>query len=1010
MRRKRNLKKLLAFTLAGAMVISGAGTTNQASAKTKTPALAKKKVTVKVGKTKKIKIKNYVKGLKAKITVKKKAIAKVKQKKNKIVVKAKKAGATNVILKLTYKVNGKKVTKKVKLKVKVKAASGSDSTSTATATATASSGAVTTGSATATSNPSATAKTSSAPSSSSSTPGSSDTTANPSGDADATETSAASDATETSSADDADATETSSASDTDKDADATETSSASDTDKDADATETSSASDTDKDADATETTAAEDADATETTAADDEDADATATTAADDKDADATETTAADDEDADATETTAADDKDEDAIETTAADDDDADASETSSADAGETESPESGDDETTASPASTEEADADATSTPRPSLSPGEAAYSENGFTSEDGTTIDSDDVLTTADEEDAVYYEITIDSDSLGTKETVTNEAGNTIYEISKKGKLTIFQPGEFVVSTTGSNAIAKNIEVDIDSETYALVDGASDILHIVLNGVNYEVESTTSEEVEEDGVTTTEYGDDAVIKIKKTTDISKVVITAAEGTTNYLTQTGTTSTDTDGESYYALGILSKKVPLTINGSGSIIIKDTYGTGIKVSDYTEGLKVLDAVLNITAGHVGIQTKTNGYFANTDLTVYAVDDAIKTTIDEDDVNDTDESMEAGDGLLEFYGGTFDITSEDGDGISAAYTMNEGATNEASYGCVTLNPTTMEVVTGVDVVQVTSSDDVGSRKGIKSGYLITVAEDAGTISVDTTKTEVGTSGSSGMGGEATTSEYADDAFHSNEDIVINGGTLNIAAADDGVHADNNLTVNDCTMNMTEAYEGLEAAYIDVNDGTLTINTSDDGMNAAGGSDSQSTEGGNWGPGGGNQSSSSTNYYLKINGGTINVYAGGDGLDSNKALYINGGDTVVYSTQNNGNSALDYDGTLEINGGTILAVSAGQGMDEGNPSGSQTYIKTSISASAGNTLTITDSSNKTIASYTLEYSAVQVIYSSSSLTKGSSYTVKAGNSSVSATAGSSSSGNQGPGGR
>lgn len=639
---------------------------------------------------------------------------------------------------------------------------------------------------------------------------------------------------------------------------------------------------------------------------------------------------------------------------------------------------------------------------------------YSKSGYESPGGTTIYDEDTNTTISDD---AYEISIDTDAItaGTAskvtETGTDSSGNTVtvYELTKKGKLTIYQPGEYVVSTTGSGSVAKGITVDIDSSEVALVDGASDIVQIFLNGVNYEVESeTASEETDDDNNTYIDYDDEGIIKVKKTTDISKVIVTAVDGTTNTLTQTGTASTDTsDDETYYPMGILSKKVPLTINGSGTINITAANGTGIKVSDYNEGLKILNTTLSIDVGHVGIQTKTLGYFGNAVLTVKAVDDGIKTTVEEADITDADDPIDVDVCKLEFQGGTYVVESEDGDGISASYTVGADTTSEASYGEIIANPYKMTITTGTNVVTTSSSSDTGSRKGIKAGKSITVADSAGTITVDTTGTDTG-SGSTNQMGEASVSAYADDAFHSNGYIYINGGAINIAAADDGMHADKGLSIDAGTVIVSTAYEGLEAADLTINGGTITVTSSDDGMNAAGGSDSQSTEGGNWGRGGQGQTSSTSNYNLIINGGTIRVYAGGDGLDSNKNFYINGGDIIVYATQNNGNSALDYDGTFQINGGKIFAVSAGSGMDEGSPTGSQTYVNFSTSLSANSTVTISDNSGNTLDSYTLAYSAVKILYSSSSLTSGSSYKLTSGNSSASATAGSSSGGQGGPG--
>ncbi len=117
---KNTLKKAITFVLALAMVLSCGTFANLASAKTKvkTPSLAKKSISLKVGEKQKLKIKNQPKGSKVTFTSKDKKVATVTKKG---VVKAVAAGNTKVIVKVTYKNKGKKVKKTLKANVKVEA-------------------------------------------------------------------------------------------------------------------------------------------------------------------------------------------------------------------------------------------------------------------------------------------------------------------------------------------------------------------------------------------------------------------------------------------------------------------------------------------------------------------------------------------------------------------------------------------------------------------------------------------------------------------------------------------------------------------------------------------------------------------------------------------------------------------------------------------------------------------------------------------------------------------------
>lgn len=113
--------------------------------------------------------------------------------------------------------------------------------------------------------------------------------------------------------------------------------------------------------------------------------------------------------------------------------------------------------------------------------------------------------------------------------------------------------------------------------------------------------------------------------------------------------------------------------------------------------------------------------------------------------------------------------------------------------------------------------------------------------------------------------------------------------------------------------------------------------------------------------------------------------------------------------------LDYDGTFSVSGdATILAVGSSGMAQAPSTSSSLSFIMANFSSSqaANSVLTIKDASGVTIATYTIPKVYTSVVYSSASVVKGSSYTVSTASSSVSAVAGTASSGsmNQGGGNR
>lgn len=118
--RNKFMGRLLACVLALAMILSYDGLSGMASAakKQKTPKISTKSVSIKVGASKKVTIKNKPKKAKVTWKSKKKSIAKV-NKSGKIT--GVKAGKTTVTAKLTYKKGKKKVSKTFKVKVTVTA-------------------------------------------------------------------------------------------------------------------------------------------------------------------------------------------------------------------------------------------------------------------------------------------------------------------------------------------------------------------------------------------------------------------------------------------------------------------------------------------------------------------------------------------------------------------------------------------------------------------------------------------------------------------------------------------------------------------------------------------------------------------------------------------------------------------------------------------------------------------------------------------------------------------------
>ncbi|MFJ4029745.1 carbohydrate-binding domain-containing protein [Paenarthrobacter sp. NPDC089989] len=226
-------------------------------------------------------------------------------------------------------------------------------------------------------------------------------------------------------------------------------------------------------------------------------------------------------------------------------------------------------------------------------------------------------------------------------------------------------------------------------------------------------------------------------------------------------------------------------------------------------------------------------------------------------------------------------------------------------------------------------------------------------------------------------------------------LLVSGGTLTVNAGDDGVKAYNTLTVSGGTVTVAKSEEGLEAQHIVVSGGDTTITSNDDGVNAAGGASSTSGDTGMGGPGGGmgGGSQEAGDYTVDVSGGTLTINSEGDGLDSNGSATISGGTVVVNGPTNDGNGAMDVNGDLTVTGGTVAAAgSAGMAVSPGTTS-TQSGVQLTFNSSvaAGTPIHIVDSSGKVVATFVTTKTIASLVYSSSAITDGQTYTVYTGGS-------------------
>lgn len=435
------------------------------------------------------------------------------------------------------------------------------------------------------------------------------------------------------------------------------------------------------------------------------------------------------------------------------------------------------------------------------------------------------------------------------------------------------------------------------------------------------------------------TNEKGPAIYIENAKTT-----VITLADETKNYLK---------DGSTYQGIeeginAVIYSKDDLVLEGSGSLEIQAKKEDGIVSKDH---LKIKGGSYNITSIDDGLRAKDSLYIQDGIFTMHVGGDGLKAT------NDTEESK----GYIWIEKGTFTIESSL-DGIQAETKLIiENGDFTITTGGGSTNASTKESWGnwGRGQYEKTQKQEAeASAKGVKAGDDLLIQ--GGTFTLNT----------------------SDDSIHSNSSIQIENGTFHLSSGDDGIHADKELWIEKGTIEIEESYEGIEAAKITIEDGNISIKASDDGINVAGGSDSSSM-----GRPGENNYDKNTENILTIQGGKIFVDADGDGIDVNGSGYIYGGTIIVEGPTDNGNGALDYDREFIVDGGTLTATGS-SGMLQGVSSSKQYNVTIRFNSNyTKGTLIEIINGEETILSVTPSKDFSSLVFSSFSLQKGETYTIK-----------------------
>lgn len=458
-------------------------------------------------------------------------------------------------------------------------------------------------------------------------------------------------------------------------------------------------------------------------------------------------------------------------------------------------------------------------------------------------------------------------------------------------------------------------------------------------------------------------------------KIVSAGKVEVSAKKDTGNIINDNR--SVKTSSENDLGEGAIYATCDLKLKGTGTLIITGNYNNGVHTS---KDLTIQKLTLKVTAYNNAIKGNNSVTVTSGEVQAYSkTGNGIKT--EDSDLTSNGKQK----GTIAINGGNVYV-----DSLHDAF--------DASYNIV-IDQLDAEVETNVTVKTGTSSTyyskstfSASSEKGLKAVNEIIVNNGTVTIAA------------------------SDDAIHANYgdslgngevgsgNITINGGLVKVASGDDGLHADNTLAINDGKIIITGATEGFEANYITINGGSSYIYGTDDGVNCS--------------------KKSFSNCAFTMSGGYLDVAVRNgdtDGIDSNGNFTLSGGVIVTRGSSGTSSSGmstgLDVDGTCSMTGGTLIAFNGletvpstsssvlyagttqagnnfggGFGGGRGGPGGGSPYggSSSSINLQAGNYTLVGDNIN---ISFTNDYTYGSFLIYSSDLVSGATYTLSRENTSV-----------------
>jgi len=383
-------------------------------------------------------------------------------------------------------------------------------------------------------------------------------------------------------------------------------------------------------------------------------------------------------------------------------------------------------------------------------------------------------------------------------------------------------------------------------------------------------------------------------------------ETVNTLSDGSTRtktftYQNEKGETKVDTTAATIYS------KDDLTIKGAGTLNVTGNANNGIQSSNDLRFRG--ETIVTVNAKNNGVKGKGSVQVGSGTLTITTTEgDGIKSDECVENAAGECTAQVEGKGYVEITGGTINITAGD-DGIQA---INKIYINE-NDGTVNI-----KVKAGDGQPDKSSSGGFGGGPGggnfgggfggFGGGGWGAPGANSNTGTTTTTSTESSNKGIVSADSiiiNAGTIEVAahKDAIHSNTYVDVYGGTFTLAGRN-AIHADEVITIHDGTIHMTETFEALEARQIIAKGGVTASESSNDGWNA----------------GTGNEGCTG-NCKIEVTGGVHYMHIGSgdtDGMDSNGDINVTGGVVVVECEMDGGmGGSFDSNGKTTLNSKTLI---------------------------------------------------------------------------------------------